>query len=446
MSSRVFHRHCHSQLPTAVKGDGLYIIDKQGNAYLDAIGGAAVSCLGHSHPAIKEALSRQLDDLAYAHTQFFTTDVAEALADVLAQKAPGDLNRTYFVSGGSEAVESALKLGRQYFVERGEHQRTQFIARRQSYHGNTLGALAVGGNDWRRAPYKPLLIDSHHISPCYAYRDRGEQETVFDYGQRAANELESMIQQQGAENIIGFIAEPVVGATVGAVTAVDGYFKRIREICDQHGILLILDEVMCGIGRTGTFFAQEYDNIQADIVTVAKGLGAGYQPIGATICTDRIYNTIRDGSGFFQHGHTYMAHSLSMAAALAVVKTIDEEQLLTQVSQRGQQLHERLSDRLGDNSFVGDIRGRGLFLGLELVADKTTKAPLPVDTSLPGKIRLTAMDMGLLIYPMSGTIDGVNGHHILLAPPYTVTIEALDELVDKLALSLEKVLPAQVSL
>ncbi len=438
--NNVFHRHCHSQLPTADYGDGVYIYDTDGKPYLDACGGAAVSCLGHNHPVVKTAITTQLEKIAYAHSGFFTTQVAEELATQLAAIAPEDLNHTYFTCGGSEAVETGLKLARQYYVERGENKRHKFISRRQSYHGNTLGALAVGGNQWRREPYSPLLIQNYTIAPCYSYRDRPDSESPFEYGQRMANELETMILSEGADTIIGFIAEPVVGATMGATPAVEGYFQRIRRICDQYGILLILDEVMCGMGRTGTWFAQEQDNVQADIVTIAKGLGAGYQPIGATICSDSIYNTIRDGSGFFQHGHTYMAHATAMAGSLAVINILHNENLVATVHERGQQLHKKLQSRFNQHPNVGDIRGRGLFLALELVADKHSKKPLAPESKVHDKIKAAAMNLGLMIYPMAGTIDGQSGHHILLAPPFIISENQLDELVDKLEQAITTVL------
>ncbi|MEH6476844.1 MAG: aminotransferase class III-fold pyridoxal phosphate-dependent enzyme, partial [Sneathiella sp.] len=259
--SNVFHRALKTKYPTAVSGDGAYILDADGKQYLDACGGAAVSCLGHSNPDVSDAIKDQLDHIAFAHSGFFTNQPMEELADFLIENAPENLDKVYFVSGGSEAVEAALKIARQYFVERGETSKSRFISRRQSYHGNTLGALSAGGNEWRKEPYKPLLMPVKLISPCYAYRDRRETESEFDFGQRVANELEAAILEAGAENICAFICEPVVGATLGAVPAVPGYFKRIREICDTYDVLLILDEVMCGMGRTGSLFAVEQEGI-----------------------------------------------------------------------------------------------------------------------------------------------------------------------------------------
>lgn len=431
--SHVLHRHCHNPLPTITRGEGVYLYDSTGKAYLDASGGAAVSCLGHSHEGVRRALHTQIDKVAYAHTSFFTSEPAEELADRLISRAPGKLDRVYFVSGGSEAMESALKIARQYFVETGQPQRKHFIARRQSYHGNTLGALAVGGNAWRREPFAPLLIDAHHIDPCYAYRDQRPDETPYEYGQRVANQLEQKLLELGPDTVIAFIAEPVVGATAGAVPPVDGYFKRIREICDKYGVLLILDEVMCGTGRTGTFFAHEQDDIEADIVAIAKGLGAGYQPIGAMLLTSDIYDAISAGSGFFQHGHTYLAHTTAMAGSLAVMDALEKDAVLERVKPASEKLVQRLYQRLGHHPFVGDIRGRGLFLGVELIRDRATKQPFDPASKLDSRIKRAAMADGLMCYPMSGTIDGKSGHHILLAPPYIIESSHMDELVDKLA-------------
>ena len=430
--TRIFHRLIQGQLPIAAGGDGVYIIDKEGNRYLDACGGAAVSCLGHSHARVIDAIKQQLDRVAFAHTSFFTSEPSEELADFLVQRAPKGIEHVYFVSGGSEAIEAALKMARQYFVESGESQRSKFIARRQSYHGNTLGALAVSGNQWRRKQFEPILIDVEHISPCYQYRDQKDGESELDYGLRVANELDEKIQEMGAENVIAFVAEPIVGATSGVLVPVPGYFKRIREICDQHGILLILDEVMCGMGRTGSLFACEQEGVRPDIVTVAKGLAAGYQPIGATLCSAEIYNRFREGSGLFQHGHTYIGHATACAAALAVQQTIEDDGLLDNINTMGEALDQSLHQRFGDHPFVGDIRGRGLFRGLELVADRASKAPLPYSLSIHSSIKRHAMARGLACYPGGGTIDGQQGNHILLAPPYIIDRSHVAEITEKL--------------
>jgi adenosylmethionine-8-amino-7-oxononanoate aminotransferase len=438
--SHVFYRQPKHAYPIAVRGEGALIIDRDGNRYLDASGGAAVSCLGHDHPRVIAAIKAQVETLAYAHTSFFTTEAAEALADHLIERAPDGIERVYYVSGGSEAVEAALKLARQYFVEIGQPERRRFIARRQSYHGNTLGALAVGGNAWRRRQFQPLLIDVAHVSPCYAYRDRAEGESDEAYGRRLAAELEATVQELGPETVIAFVAEPVVGATMGAVPAVPGYFQAVREICDRYGMLLILDEVMCGMGRTGTLFACEQEGVRPDLVTVAKGLGAGYQPIGATLVSGAIYEAIVAGSGFFQHGHTYMAHPTACAAALAVQETIVEEQLLGRVRQQGARLRELLGERLGAHPHIGDIRGRGLLLGLELVADRATRRPFAPERRLHARVKSEAMARGLMCYPNAGTIDGTRGDHILLAPPYIVTDAELELIVERLAAAIDAAL------
>jgi len=436
--SHVFPRHTKANPPVAAKGDGCYVIDQNGKRYFDGSGGAAVSCLGHSDPDVIAAIKGQVDQIAFAHTGFFTSEPAEELADLLIKHAPEGLDRVYFVSGGSEAMEAALKLARQYFLEKGETSRHRVIARRQSYHGNTLGALATGGNQWRREPFSPLMIETSHISPCYEYRGRRDDETAFEYGQRVANELETEIQRLGAENVMAFVAEPVVGATAGAVPPVEGYFKRIREICDQHGILLILDEVMCGMGRTGSLFACEQDGVSPDILAIAKGLGAGYQPIGAMLCSAEIYAAIENGSGFFQHGHTYIGHPTACAASLAVLKKLTGG-LVERVNPMGAKLHSSLEAALGQHPHVGDIRGRGLFRGIEIVEDRETKAPFDPKRGINKALKKAAFEAGLACYPMGGTIDGVQGDHVLLAPPFIMNEAQVDEVTDKLTTAFKAV-------
>ena len=439
--TKVFHRNPRQSLPIAVAGQGVELIDNKGKRYIDASGGAAVSCLGHGHPRVIGAIKQQVDNIAYAHTSFFTTEVSETLAETLAEAAPGDLNHVYFVSGGSEAVEAALKLARQYFVEIGQPERRHFIARRQSYHGNTLGALAIGGNAWRREPFLPLLVPSHHVAPCYAYRDQRADESAEQYAQRLADELEAKILELGSETVAAFVAETVVGATAGAVAPVGGYFQKIRAVCDKYGVLLILDEVMSGMGRTGYMFACEEDGAVPDIVTIAKGLGAGYQPIGAMLSSSRIYDAIVQGSGFFQHGHTYIGHATACAAALAVQRTIVEERLLQNVQARGKQLRARLREVLGAHPNVGDVRGRGLFVGVEFVDDRATKETLDPALKLHAKLKSTAMQNGLLIYPMGGTVDGIRGDHVLFAPPFISTEDNIEQIVERFAMSVNAVLP-----
>ncbi|MGC6391087.1 MAG: aspartate aminotransferase family protein [Alphaproteobacteria bacterium] len=436
-SSRIFGRDCHTSLPTVVSGNGCYLIDQHGKQYLDASGGAAVSCLGHQHPQMKRALHEQLDKIAFAHTGFFTSEPAEQLAQMLQEKAPG-MDWVYLVSGGSEAVEAALKLARQYMIEIGQPQRHHIIARRQSYHGNTLGALSAGGNMMRRETYAPMLMKGSHISPCFAFREQQPNETDQAYVARLVDELEQEILFVGPEHVLAFIAEPVVGATAGAVPALPGYFAAMREVCDRYGVLMILDEVMCGMGRTGSLFAYEQENITPDIVTIAKGLGAGYQPLGAMICTDVIYQAIKKGQGAFQHGHTYLGHPMAAAAGVAVLNIFEQENLVEAVQQKSRLLFTRLHQTFGQHPHVGDIRGRGLFLGLELVASRDDNQPFCPTRKLAKTIKQIALQHGLICYPSSGTIDGRYGDHILLAPPFVIQNDQLDELVTKLHKSLDE--------
>jgi adenosylmethionine-8-amino-7-oxononanoate aminotransferase len=415
-----------------VGGDGPYVIDSEGRRYLDASGGAAVSCLGHSHRAVIDAIKAQLDKLPYAHTSFFTNEPSEQLAQHLIERAPGEMSHVYFVSGGSEANETALKLIRQYFVEIGQPKRHRFIARNQSYHGNTLGALAVGGNPGRRAIFEPILMKTHHVSPCYAYRGREDGESDADYTDRLAHELDETIESLGPETVAAFVAETVVGATLGAVPPVEDYFRKIRKVCDRHGVLLLLDEVMSGMGRTGRLFACEEDGISPDLLTCAKGLGAGYQPIGAVLVSERIVEAVRGGSGFFHHGFTYIGHPTACAGALAVQRTIEKDDLLRNVREKGERLRQRLAERFGNHPHVGDIRGRGLFIGLELVADRMSKEPFSPALRLHATIKRNAMARGLMCYPNGGTVDGVRGDHVLLAPPFIVENSHLEEIVDRL--------------
>ena len=438
--TRILHRDTRLSLPQAVGGEGIHILDSTGKRYIDASGGAAVSCLGHGHPDVTRAIKAQADQLAYAHTSFFTTAVAEELADTLIADAPKGLSHVYFVSGGSEAVEAALKMARQYFVERGQPQRRHFIARRQSYHGNTLGALAVGGNEWRRRQFAPLLIDVAHVSPCYEYRDRRPDETVEQYGERLARELEAKIHELGPDSVMAFVAETVGGATSGAIPPVPGYFRKVREVCDRHGVLLILDEVMCGMGRTGTLHACEQDGIAPDLLIIAKGLGGGYQPIGAVLLQQKIFEAFAKGSGFFQHGHTYLGHALACAASLEVQRVIKRENLLDNVKRRGASLTAKLQERFGNHHHIGDIRGRGLFQAIELVRDRSSKTPFDPSLRLHARIKQHAMVNGVMVYPMGGTIDGQRGDHVLLAPPFIVTDADLEAIVERLGSAVETVL------
>jgi adenosylmethionine-8-amino-7-oxononanoate aminotransferase len=440
--SHIIHRNLRSIPPVAVSAKGVWVRDRTGKEYLDASGGAAVSSLGHGHPEVLAAMQEQIASNAYAHTAFFTTEAAEALAERLAYDAPGDLDQVYLVSGGSEAMETALKLARQYFVESVQPQRTRFIARRQSYHGNTLGALAVGGNEWRRRPFAPLLMDVTHVAPCNEYRDRATGQSLDDYTASLLQELEAAIIEQGPQNVIGFVAETVVGATGGAVPPTPGYFRGVRALCDKYGMLLIADEVMCGMGRTGTLYAIEQEGVLPDLVVLGKGLGAGYQPIGAVLARRHVIERLRDGSGAFQHGHTYMGHPVAAAAALAVQNVIRRDGLLGAVTTRGAAFRRMLRDAFGGHPHVGDIRGRGLLLALELVRDRDSKLPFEPQLRLHAAIKEQAMRCGLMVYPMGGTIDGQQGDHILLAPPFIASEAELAEIVSRLSDALARTLAA----
>ena len=425
--SNILPRHSSYELPIAAYGDGCYIIDKNGKKYLDGSCGAAVSCLGHSDQTINDAIIKQTEKLAFSHTSFFTSEPAEELARVLSKNSPTGLDKVYFVSSGSEAIEASLKLAKQYFIEIGKPKKHRVISRKQSYHGNTLGALAVGGNVWRKSFFEDLLIKTTLISPCYKYRHQDNSESEIEYGLRIADELEEEIIHLGPDNVMAFIAETVVGATAGALTPVEGYCKRIREICTKYNVLLILDEVMCGMGRTGTLFACEEEKIIPDIVTIAKGLGAGYQPIAAMMCQNFIYEAISQGSGFFQHGHTYLGHPIACAASLAVVNKLLKENFPEQVRKKGEYLQKNLEITLSQNQYIGDIRGRGLIRGIELVQNRETKEPFPKNFNIAGKIKKKALDLGLICYPMQGTVDGTVGDHILIAPPFIINENEMNE-------------------
>jgi adenosylmethionine-8-amino-7-oxononanoate aminotransferase len=429
----VFYREPQHTYPEAVKGKGVYLYDSTGKQYLDGSGGAAVSCLGHGNAAVIQAIKDQLDAIAFAHTTFFTSAPQEKLAAGLVEKFGEDDAGVYFLSGGSEANEAAIKMVRQYWVAQGKSDKRIFLSRRQSYHGNTLGALSLSGNPGRREVFEPLLQDWPKVSQCYAYRLKQNDESDAAYGVRSAAELETEINRVGAENVAAFFAETVTGATMGALPAVTGYFKEVRRICDRHDVLLVVDEVMCGCGRTGTYFAFEQEDIRPDIVTMAKGLGGGYQSIAAVLASGFIRDAIVEQFGGFAHGHTYVGHPTACAAGVAVAEVIENLGLLSNVRSVGDYLHARLGDELGEHPHVGDIRGRGLFIGIELVVDRVSKEPPGAELGLPLKLRNAAMENGLICYPAGGTANGRDGVHILLAPPFIYTEAHADELVEKIA-------------
>jgi adenosylmethionine-8-amino-7-oxononanoate aminotransferase len=431
--NHLLNRSLNADPMLAVRGEGIYLWSSDGRKIIDGSGGAAVACLGHGHPRVNAAIVEQLQKVAYVHTALFSAPSAQELADLILDGEPGGLSHAYFCSSGSEGNEAALKMARQYFLEIGQPQRTKYIARRQGYHGNTLGALAAGGNMMRRAPYAPILSDAFSlVSPCFPYRFQGSDESDEQYVQRLADELEAEFQRLGPGNVIAFLAETVVGATTGCVAALPGYFKAVRKICDRHGALLILDEVMCGMGRTGTMHAWEQEGIPPDIQVVAKGLGGGYQPIGGILIGKRIIEALQAGSGSFRHGHTYQAHPVACAAAVAVQKVIREDNLLANVRAMGDRLAAGLTDRLGNHRHVGDIRGRGLFHAIELVADRASKDPFDPALKLNERVKMAAFERGLAIYPMSGTIDGARGDHICIAPPFIATSADIDAIVARL--------------
>jgi adenosylmethionine-8-amino-7-oxononanoate aminotransferase len=438
--SRVLHRSATTP-PIAVRGEGIYLHLADGTRIIDGSGGAAVACLGHGNQRVARAIAEQAGKLAYAHTGFFSSEPAEALADIVLDGSPGGLTHAYFCSSGSEGTEAALKLARQYFLEIGQPQRQKFIARRQSYHGNTLGALAAGGNAMRRAPYAPVLAPAFsHVSPCFPYRFQNAGETDSQYLARLTDELEAEFQRLGPDNVIAFIAEPVVGATTGCVAAIPGYFPAVRQICDRHGALLILDEVMCGMGRTGTMHAWEQEGVTPDIEIVAKGLGGGYQPIGGILIHGKIVGAIRAGSGSFLHGHTYQAHPVACAAALEVQRILRDDNLLANVQAMGAVLEAGLTERFGNHRHVGDIRGRGLFWAIELVQDRATKQVFDPLRKHHDRVKHGALARGLAVYPMGGTIDGVQGDHIIVAPPYICTAEDVGRIVDRLGTAVDAAL------
>ena len=432
MTGSVFYRSPGHQYPIGMRGEGVYLYDSTGKQYLDGSGGAAVSCLGHGNEKVIEAIREQVGTLAFAHTAFFTNEPQEKLAAGIAERFGEDGAKVYFAAGGSEANETAIKLVTQYWIAKGKPSKSTFISRNQSYHGNTLGTLSLSGSPGRRKIYRSIIGDWPKIDPCYAYRLQQDGESDEEYAVRSANSLENAILEAGAENVAAFFAETVCGATLGCVTAAPGYFTRVREICDRHDVLLVLDEVMCGSGRTGSYFAFEQEGVRPDLVTIAKGLGGGYQPLGAMVCRDFIHREIVEAHGEFAHGHTYVGHATTCAAGVAVQSVLDEENLLENVTTRGRQLQELLHATFDQHPHVGDIRGRGLFVGIELVKDKVSKQAPDANLGLPGWLKNRAMEEGLICYPGGGTVDGKSGVHILLAPPFIYSTENVVELVSKL--------------
>ncbi|CAF1420404.1 unnamed protein product [Adineta ricciae] len=459
-SSHVFHRSLTYEPLLAVRAEGNYIYLKDGRKILDGSGGAAVTSIGHGDKRVIASILDQLQTVDYVHSGTFSNKAAEELANELIEES--GMARVVFVSGGSEAIESAIKLTRQYHLENKQPERVNFIARKQSYHGNTLGALGLCRHTARRAPFLPYFSSCfHYVSPCFAYHYKLDNESDEGYVKRLADELEAKFQELGPNTVAAFFAETIVGATSGCTPAVPGYFKAMRDICDRHGALLVLDEIMCGVGRTGKMHAWQWEGLSSppDIQVLGKGLGGGYAPLAAVLMSNRVVNAFLAGSGAFNNGYTYQSHAVGCRAALEVIKIMKEDGLIEQCHQRGLFLEKILNEKLSDHAHVGDIRGRGLFWSVEFIKNKATKEMYPstflfIDSIIKeciergGKcflcsIRLyyTYMFHVVVIYPGSkGTADGVNGDHVLIAPPYTITEDELVFLVDSLKSSIEIVL------
>lgn len=434
--------HSTGALPKVAWAKGAYLYDINGKQYIDGSGGPAVYCIGHANEEVNGAIKQQLDRIAHGYRYNFTTDALEQLTEIIARRCGGTLKHMVFVTGGSEAVESALKLALQYQTAIGQKSRRRFIARERSWHGNTLGALGVSGFLERRTPFEGAFIDAIRISPASTYRPIAGA-TAETAGEACAKELEETIIKHGADSIAAFIFEPVVGAAGGCVPAPPGYARRVRDICDRHGVLMIADEVMCGVGRCSTWRALEHDGVEPDIMPVAKGLAAGYLPLGAAIFSSKVNEALMAAHGAPMTGHTFTGHTACCAAGVAVQTVIARENLLARVAANEARLKAMLADALSGVEAVGDIRGRGHFIGTEIVASRATKAPFPAERKLFMKIRQQALDNGLICYPVGGNVDGVNGDIVILAPPYNATDSELTEIVGKTAKSIRQVLTAE---
>jgi adenosylmethionine-8-amino-7-oxononanoate aminotransferase len=442
-TSSLFSRNLRRQYPTAVRGEGCWIIDSQGRRYLDASGQAAVVNIGHGVPEIGRAMAEQSNQIAFAHTTQFHSEPAEELAARLLAIAPKnfrDGGRVYFTSGGSEAAETAIKLARQYFLEINQPARYRVVSRKQSYHGSTLGAMCVSGNVARRAPYAPLIPDWGHVAPCFCYHCPFHK-TYPECNLACADDLDAFLRGNDASSVSAFLFEPVVGATLGAAPAVDGYTARVAEICRQHGILLIADEVMTGVGRTGKPFASEHWNLEPDIILTGKGIASGYAPLGAMLVAPHIVEGFEKGSGTFMHGFTYQAHPVATATGNAVFDYLEAHKLFDRVAPAGQALRNALA-RIEDHPHVGQIRGLGLLQGVEFVKDKATREPFRKELAIAEKIRQAALGKNVLLYPGQGTVDGSRGDHILLAPPFIIQPEEIELIADSLQYALAKTFAA----
>lgn len=423
----VFHSMLRKTFPVVSHGEGCYLWDTEGRRYLDACGGAMVVNIGHGVAEVTEAMREQLGRVAFVHRGQFTNTPVQHLASLVADLAPGDLDALFPVSGGSEAVETAIKLAHKYHRDRGHPEKRRVVARWQSYHGNTLGALSASGFSARRAQYASLLLDFPHIAPMYCYRCPFGR-TPANCGLPCADDLERVIRQEGAHTISAFIAEPLVAAAGGAPVPPRDYFPRIREICTRHDVLFISDEVVTGFGRTGRPFAIQHWNVVPDLMIVAKGMSSGYAPLAGVIARRGIVETIRETSGLFSHGYTYGGNPVGAAAGVAVLEYLAKHRLIERAAAGGAYLHERLAT-LRAHPSVGDVRGLGLLAGVEFVRDQATKEPFPPSVGYGAAVVQEAMSRGLLVYPGAGTVDGVAGEHILLAPPFIVTHEEIDTIV-----------------
>lgn len=433
----LLHRSLRLQPLKATSAKGIYITLATGRVVMDACGGAAVSCIGHGNEEVLQAVYDQMNSgISYLHSAIYTTDAAEELAHHLIDGPQGagrfGLERAYFVNSGSEAMDAALKMARQFWFEQGKPERTRFVSRRQGYHGTTIGAMNVSSNLPRKVPYANFQLDTFSwVTPAYAYQysnwREGESEEAF--AKRLVDELDAHFQSLGPETVVAFVAEVLVGATSGCTPAPKGYFKGVRSVCEKYGILLILDEVMSGMGRTGTQFAFEQEDIVPDIVTIGKGLGGGYAPLAGVLAHQRVIDVLRKGTSIFNHGHTFQAHPVGCAATLAVQKIIRRDGIIANCARMGALVHPLLLKTFADCKYVGDVRGRGLFWALEFVKDKATRAPFPPAVGFGPRFQQMAFDLGVAVYPGAGTIDGTKGDHAILSPPYNVTEEELTKIV-----------------
>ena len=442
-SSSLFSRNLRKDYPIAVRGEGCWIVASDGRRYLDASGQAAVVSIGHGVPEIGRAMAEQSGRIAFAHTTQFHSESAEKLAARVLSIAPRNFQnggRVYFTSGGSEATETAIKLVRQYFLETKQPSRYRVVSRKQSYHGSTLGAMSVSGNVGRRAPYAPMIPEWGHVVPCFCYHCPFGK-TYPECNLACADDLEVFLQSNDASTVAAFIFEPVVGATLGAASAVDGYTARIAEVCRRHGILLIADEVMSGMGRTGKPFASQHWGLEPDIILTGKGIASGYAPLGAVLVAPRVVDAFEKGTAAFMHGFTYQSHPVSTAAGNAVFDYLETQKLFARVSPAADALRKSLS-ALQSHPNVGQVRGLGLLQGLEFVKDRSTREPFPKESAIAEKIRQAALEKNVLTYPSQGTVDGTRGDHVLLAPPFIITPQECQLIADALQYALSKVFPA----